>query len=205
MRKVGPIILTLVGIVLFAVGVGQAVGGVASTVDSVGTSWVTGRASTQTLTAGGYVVYERSMQRTLDPSDITVTGPDGAVPVSSTTSSTVTLGDSTWVGVAGFTAPVDGDYTITIEGEGKEVVLGPSLARTLSSAFGWFAMAGFGALLAVAGVVWLIVALLTGRKPTPAVGASPTGAGGWYPDPEDPSQLRWWDGRQWTDQRAPRQ
>ena len=26
---------------------------------------------------------------------------------------------------------------------------------------------------------------------------------GWYPDPEDASQLRWWDGQTWTDQRRP--
>jgi Protein of unknown function (DUF2510) len=25
----------------------------------------------------------------------------------------------------------------------------------------------------------------------------------WYPDPHDPSQLRYWDGHQWTDHRAP--
>jgi hypothetical protein len=26
---------------------------------------------------------------------------------------------------------------------------------------------------------------------------------GWYPDPDDPAQQRWWDGVQWTENRAP--
>src|SRR3954452_19944965 len=26
---------------------------------------------------------------------------------------------------------------------------------------------------------------------------------GWFPDPEDPSQQRYWDGTAWTDHRAP--
>ena len=28
-------------------------------------------------------------------------------------------------------------------------------------------------------------------------------AAGWYPDPEDPAGMRYWDGSQWTEQRAP--
>lgn len=40
----------------------------------------------------------------------------------------------------------------------------------------------------------------------PGMTAPPVGGPGqWYPDPEDPTQWRWWDGRTWTDQRAPRQ
>ena len=27
--------------------------------------------------------------------------------------------------------------------------------------------------------------------------------GNWYPDPHDASQLRYWDGQQWTEHRAP--
>lgn len=32
---------------------------------------------------------------------------------------------------------------------------------------------------------------------------TPSAAPGWYPDPEDASQQRYWDGAQWTDQRQP--
>jgi hypothetical protein len=27
---------------------------------------------------------------------------------------------------------------------------------------------------------------------------------GWHPDPNDPTQWRWWDGEEWTDKRSPR-
>ena len=33
-----------------------------------------------------------------------------------------------------------------------------------------------------------------------AAGATPPD---WYPDPEHPGQLRYWDGSQWTDHRSP--
>jgi hypothetical protein len=29
-------------------------------------------------------------------------------------------------------------------------------------------------------------------------------AAGWHDDPDDPTQLRYWDGQQWTDQRSPK-
>lgn len=216
MRKLWPILLTVVGAVIFALGVGMVIGGVTSTINAIGTPWVAGSASTQTLSQGGYVVYERAAIATLGPTDITVRGPEGAVQVGHTTSSNVTIGDVQYVGVAGFTAPVAGEYTITVENSDAELVLGPSIAKTLGAAMGWTGAAVLGGTLALAGVVWLVAALiLGGRKPETAVPAGPawnsgpplqaaSAQGSWYPDPEDPSQWRWWDGRDWTDQRAPR-
>lgn len=223
MRKLWPILLVVVGVVLFAVGVGSVIGGVTSTINSIGTPWVAGAASTQQLSEGGYVVYERSAVATIGPTDITVRGPGGSIPVGHTTSSNVTIGEVEYVGVAGFTAPVAGEYTITVENSDAQLVLGPSIAKTLGSAMGWTGAAVLGGTLALAGVVWLVLVLIIGgRKPADTVptwtagpsvqpvqgawNASPAAAqGSWYPDPEDPSQWRWWDGREWTDQRAPRE
>lgn len=114
MRKILPLLLLVLGLVTLGVAVAQGVGGFVGSLQSVGQPWVAPQASTQDLTAGAYVVYEQSATRTLGAEDVTVTGPSGAVAVNSTISSTLTLGDVTYVGIAGFTAPQDGTYTIEV-------------------------------------------------------------------------------------------
>jgi hypothetical protein len=44
-------------------------------------------------------------------------------------------------------------------------------------------------------VVLVIVVAGKSRKPTMQVGNDP----GWYPDPRDPTNIRYFDGRQWTE------
>lgn len=220
MRKVWPVLLLIVGLVMFAVAAAQGIGGFADSLRTVGQSWTAPAVSTQNLSAGDYVIYERSQLRTVEPMDVQVTGPAGPVAVGGTTSTNLTLGNTDYVGVAAFTAPQDGSYTVEVAGDGQELVLGPSIAGTLSSAFTWIGIGALGGLLALAGLVWLVVELIvSGRRPSPAVPgaqgvpvvqgaptvqAPPAAQGSWYPDPEDPSQWRWWDGRQWTDHRQPR-
>ncbi|MFT3851620.1 MAG: DUF2510 domain-containing protein [Ilumatobacteraceae bacterium] len=39
-----------------------------------------------------------------------------------------------------------------------------------------------------------------GAMPVQAYGGTPPG---WFPDPQNPAMLRWWDGRVWTEHRQP--
>ena len=108
---------------VFAVGVVNAVSGVASSLNTVGGAMAHPGESTSQLEPGGYVVYESagitdatSARVTIDPDSITVSGPAGAVPVvcisCGSTKTTVTLGDATYVGVVSFTADTAGSYTV---------------------------------------------------------------------------------------------
>jgi hypothetical protein len=69
-----------------------------------------------------------------------------------------------------------------------------------------------GALLIVIGVIGAIVSAIvratrpkTGQQIQPPVGWSAGPAPGWYPDPQNPAVLRYFDGRVWTSSTQPRQ
>lgn len=216
MRKVPPIVLIVLGLVLFGFGVARSIGELSSSLSTIGSPWTTPGVASQQLQPGTYMLYENRgtlLSQAADPTvraeDVQVTGESGPVPTSCaycTSRTTVTLGDTTYSGVVSFTISRAGQYEIDVAGDGQEVVVGPALGATVGKAFFGFGLAGFGALFALAGVVWLVVSLVVGRHPQDGQSAAVAAgaAGGWYPDPQDPAQWRWWDGRQWTDQRAPR-
>ena len=219
MRKVLPIILIVVGLVVFAIGVITGVQSVTSSLSSIGTPVKTPGTTTVQLQPGKYMVYENRGNRpsqmadpTVPAEGVTVSGPTGRLEVAcaycGASRTTVSINNLTYVGVASFTVTESGDYQVNVNGDGQEVVVGPSLGSTFGTVFAGFGLAGLGAFIALAGLVWLIAGLILGhREPAVQPGAQPAAAsavGGWYPDPQDPGQWRWWDGREWTDQRAPR-
>ncbi|NMO04099.1 DUF2510 domain-containing protein [Gordonia sp. TBRC 11910] len=62
-------------------------------------------------------------------------------------------------------------------------------------------------LVALVASVVVVVLLVRSRgqsqsQPTPAT--YPATPPGWYPAPDDPRLLRWFDGRQWTEHTQPR-
>ena len=190
--------------------------------------------SASQLEPGGYVVCESagitdatSARVTIDPDSITVSGPAGAVPVTCI-SADRPRPRSRWAtrrtSVLSPSPPTP--RVPTPSRQPTRVPLSCSVRRchrpwwARSAASGW----PCSEVHLNRRVVWLIVAAVLGRrKPEPAAATgyygmspapghqastapmqNPDQIGSWYPDPEDPNQLRWWDGRQWTEHRRPR-
>jgi len=62
-----------------------------------------------------------------------------------------------------------------------------------------------GTTIVIVLVVIGIVALIRhNAKVSRGGGSGASAAPNWYPDPEHPDQLRYWDGTQWTEHRSPR-
>jgi hypothetical protein len=239
--------LMIFGVLLGVVGGAFFVGTAGSKVIATFTApvRVTPADFTIDLDEGTYVVYEQTgatrgsgpittTQRgsvTITPSAVEVVSASGAsVPVEAMTlNETVDRANGTFTGAARFTVVEPGVHRIQVLGNGRQIIVAPSIAGSFGSAGAWLALVGVGALVAFIGLILLIVGLVRGRRPAvaqgapgggqvgvadqwnaPAAAAAPApvvppvatpaaAAPGWFPDPKGEARLRWWDGQQWTD------
>lgn len=146
------------------------------------------------------------------------------------TSEEVSVGNDVFQAVAHFDVRAEGTYTVSVAGDGANVAVTPSVAQIFGSMAPTFIPMGIGGLLVLVAIVWAIIAAFVKKKPAAVGPTYPGGAGtgyptadqqvgypsaatlappptaplgqppGWYADPADPSQKRWWDGQSWSDQ-----
>lgn len=210
---VSGLILLVIGAFLAVFAILRIVGGVAVAIN-VPTFDVPGTI-TQQLESGPSTVYALADgSPTFTPADVTIVGPKGEkVPVGPMGGQeSVTLGDDTYRGVAGFTAASAGEYTVTVSDKAPKgrAAVSKSVLSTLGSSVLWIFIVVLGGLLVLVGIVLGIAGLVrkfsTAKAPlAPAVAAvslPPGTAAGWYPDPTRPGGQRYWDGVAWTENRA---
>ncbi|MFA7266432.1 MAG: DUF2510 domain-containing protein [Candidatus Nanopelagicales bacterium] len=198
--------LVVAGAVFLLVGaVGFTVTGPTRTLDPV--SEFTAPTETRVmLTEGTWSVWQQIVAGgvakgpLVDVGRVSVDGPNGPVKLQCAYCDDVPpsqfSGDHRFVGIVSFYARSSGEYTIKVASAGPiEMVVAPGDGPIEDPAalVWWFI--GFVGIATIAVVVVRYLRQLRNRPiAVPA---------GWYPDPNMPGQMRWFNGREWTTDTAP--
>jgi hypothetical protein len=219
-RRAGPsLVLSLVvlglGIVVGVVGTVEAIVPFVRTLTR-STPHATPATIRAHLSHGTYEIYQLTSRRSssfspikpgtvdIEPSDVTVTSTSGRQlrVTFEGADETITHDDDVYTGAVQFAVPAAGEYLVKVDsGSPTQVIVARSLGSIARSVVAWIVTGAAGAVIVLLGLVLLIVGLVRRRKrPVGYAGGGPLPAANWYADPSDPSQQRYWDGRQWTDQ-----
>jgi hypothetical protein len=172
---------------------------------------------TGTTAGGGGFTVTRNNAVSIDPSQVSVTAAGGGdrlvVKPATGVTERITRGSEIFTGAIRFRVDARGDYEVRVDtSRPGDVLVARSFGDTLHSVLGWVGAALGGAAIGLAGITMLIIGSVRRRRggrsvhvPSPGtslpVASSPDRLAptGWYPDPEQPARLRYWDGTCWTD------
>jgi hypothetical protein len=121
--------------------------------------------STLHLQSGTYFLYDPNGSNGLSDADLQVTAPDGSspLPVSPSGTETISRGGITYTASVGFRADQEGKYTIKVitSNAPYRVILALSFTSVAASIAGWAVGLFASLLLGIAGIVLLIVSLVS--------------------------------------------
>lgn len=171
MRVKVPGALLAIGAAVVLLGLIAALFGIADGWRSGGPSWRTPGSSDLQLEAGRWVIWERATDSDADPQTplrrISVYGPSGTVALSCVSCGgshqSMTMGTTSYVGVASFEAPTAGTYKVTVTEPGQVMMVAPSIMGGVLVFTAGVGLSIVGGVICMIALMWLVVAAVTRR------------------------------------------